>query len=135
MKALISILIIVAVIFVAYKVFQRWEQVQAEQSKKKAAETQVVDGASLPGVPPEMEMGLEQAYREGAVGLRRWLERAKRSGRVKDPRLAYIELDYVVMVAKEDPEEARRVFAEVQSRIGPDSPVYPRVQNLAKTYQ
>jgi len=54
---------------------------------------------------------------------------------VEDPRKAWIELDFCVAVAREDPAEARRVFAAVKERIGPASPVWPRMKELEKTYE
>ncbi len=46
----------------------------------------------------------------------------------QDPRKAWIELDSCVAIAREDPSEARRVFAEVKKRT-------PRVKALEKTYK
>ena len=40
-----------------------------------------------------------------------------------------------VMVAGKDPAEAKRVFRKVKERVPADSPVYPRVQALAKTFE
>jgi hypothetical protein len=53
---------------------------------------------------------------------------------VEDPRKAWIELDYCVAVAREDPAEARRVFAR-EGAAGPSSPVWPRMKQLEKTYE
>ena len=47
--------------------------------------------------------------------MRNWLKTYGQS--VEDPRKAWIELDYCVAVAREDPAEARRVFAAVKERI------------------
>ena len=52
-----------------------------------------------------------------------------------DPRLAWIELDYVVEVAPSDPAAARKVFAQVKARLTPTSPVYSRMQQLEKPYE
>jgi len=54
---------------------------------------------------------------------------------VQDPRKAWIELDYCVMVAREDPAEAKRVFRDVKARTAASSPVWPRIQKLQKTYE
>ena len=64
-----------------------------------------------------------------------WLEKAKRSPQIKDPRLAWIELDYVLKVSASNPAEAKRVFIEVKQRIPTDSPVYPRIKSLEKNYE
>ena len=65
--------------------------------------------------------------------MRAWLKANAQS--VEDPRRAWLELDFCVAVAREDPAEARRVFAQVKERIGPASPVWPRMKELEKTYE
>ena len=54
---------------------------------------------------------------------------------VVDPRRAWIQLDYVVEVSREDPSEAKRVFKNVKDRTPPSSPVYSRIKSLEKTYE
>jgi predicted Zn-ribbon and HTH transcriptional regulator len=44
-------------------------------------------------------------------------------------------LDYVILLAQSDPSEAKRIFNQVKNRTQSDSPVYSRVQQLAKTYE
>jgi hypothetical protein len=83
-------------------------------------------------MPAPLEPILSEAHRKGASGLRQFL--ARHGHNLEDPRLAWIELDYVVLVAQKDHAEARRVFARVQERITEDSPVHPRVQRLAVTF-
>ena len=89
--------------------------------------------AQLAGLPPQLEASLQQAEQAGARDLKNWLNVHRPE--VQDPRLAWIELDYVVLMARENPVEAKKVFAEIRERIGPDSPVYQRVKDLEKTYQ
>jgi hypothetical protein len=135
MKIAISILIIVAVIFVGYKGWEYWDTVSKERESKKQAETSQIDGRSRPGVPYQAENALQEAYNKGAPALKEWLESARRSGVVKDPRLAWIELDYMVRISGENPVEAKKIFAEVKKRTPADSPVYRRIKELEKTYQ
>jgi hypothetical protein len=54
---------------------------------------------------------------------------------VSDPRLAAIELDYIVLIGSTNPQEARRLFTAVKQRTPPNSPIYERVKRLEKTYQ
>jgi hypothetical protein len=54
---------------------------------------------------------------------------------VKDPRLAWIELDYVVMLSPSDPVEAKKLFAQIKKRTPADSPIMPRIRSLEKTYE
>jgi len=92
-----------------------------------------VNPDQLTGLPPKLEPSLQAAQKQGARGLRTWLNNYR--SYVQDPRLAWIELDYVVLVARGDPAEAKRVFAEVKSRTASSSPVYARVKQLEPTYQ
>ncbi len=76
---------------------------------------------------------MQAAEQHGAAGLREFL--AAHGGQIKDPRLAWIELDYVVLAGESNPGEARRVFAKVRARLDSTSPVYSRLKQLEKTYQ
>jgi hypothetical protein len=131
MKVLISILIVIGVVLVGVKLFNYWEDVGTEKIAQQKAAT--VSPTSLAGLPQKLEASLQQAQQAGARDLKKWLEAHRRE--VQDPRLAWIELDYVVLMARENPVEAKRVFAEIRERIGSDSPVYQRVKDLEKTYQ
>lgn len=86
----------------------------------------------LPGLTPSLEPILAASYKRGAVGLRDFIATYGRT--VQDPRLASIELDYVVLVAKNNVAEARKVFDRVKARTIPGSPVFDRVKQLEKTY-
>jgi hypothetical protein len=87
----------------------------------------------LSGMPGELEQSYTAAEKNGATGIRNWLKAY--GPKIQDPRKAWIELDYVVAVSSEDPLEAKKVFAEVQSRIPTNSPIFPRIKDLSKTYQ
>ena len=133
MKALISILIIAIVLWVGVKVWHYWEDVDAERAaKQKAANSVTVVPTQLAGLPPQLEASLEQARQAGAKELKKWLTAHR--GEAQDPRLAWIELDYVVLVTRENPVEAKKVFADVKQRIDTSSLVYQRVKSLEKTY-
>jgi hypothetical protein len=135
MKIFIAILIVVGVVFGGYKLFEYWETVSKEKDKQKQSETSQLDPRSLPGIPSQAEPALQEAYNKGTQGLKEWLDSARRSPLIKDPRLAWIELDYMVRVSRENPVEAKRIFAEVKKRTTPDSPVYRRIKELEKTYE
>jgi len=87
----------------------------------------------LPGLPANLEASLQVAQKQGVVGMRNWLNLYRRY--VSDPRLAEIELDYVVLISSTNPQEARRLFTVVKQRTPTNSPVYARVKRLEKTYQ
>jgi len=136
MKALISIFIIALVIFLFkefldfYEKSKRGEVAAQTEGGGRPAE---VRGEDLPGLPPALETSLHTAQSEGAKALGDWLKQYRPY--VKDPRLAWIELDYVVLVSLQDAKEARRVFQSVRDRTPPNSPVYERLKKLEKTYQ
>src|SRR5207302_6055956 len=127
-------LIIVAVLYGGWNLFLYWDKVKNEQeTEKKQAAAAVVNGESLAGLPPNLQQSLHAAQGQGASGLRNWLKTY--GSAVQDPRKAWIELDYCERVARDDPAEARRVFASVRDRTGPTSPVWPRIKKLAPTYE
>jgi len=131
---LIAALMIIAVLYGGWELFLYWEKVKNEdETKQKQEEAAAVMGDTLPGLPNKLDASLQAARKQGAAGLRNWLKTYAQS--VEDPRKAWIELDYCVAVFREDPSEARRVFAAVKGRIGPASPVWPRMKQLEKTYE
>jgi hypothetical protein len=130
MKALISILIVLLFIFTVWKLWEYWERVEANKEREARQEA----------APPNLgnlEYTLQTSLRDvmskkDPAALKAWLDRNRRQ--IQDPRLAWIELDYVIMVAPQNPAEAKRVYREVKERTLPDSPVYKRVKELEKTY-
>ena len=134
MKALIAILIVAAVAFVGVKVWQKWDQTSRQQDLQQTT-AQPMDGRSLPGMDQRLEKSLEEAKAQGAKGLKVWLDQNRSSPLVKDPRLAWVELDYAVLVSSDRPAEARKIFARVRERTPPDSPIQPRLQQLQKTFE
>jgi predicted methyltransferase len=139
---LITIGLVVIACWVGWLIYGQWTSVSDEQKLTLAeAEARKVavsfSPRSLAGMPEKtkdaLENALDKAQQNGAVGLRDWLKAYKKF--VEDPRLAWIQLDYCVLVAHENPAEAKKVFAEVKERIGPTSPVYPRIKQLEKTYE
>lgn len=135
MTRLIAILIIVVVVFAGWKFFLYWEKVKNEEEaqKKQAAAAAVVTPESLQGLPSQYESGLRAAQQEGTAAFRKWLKTYDKL--LEDPRKAWIQLDFCMAIVRENPSEARRVFADVKSRIPPSSPVWPRVKELEKSFQ
>jgi hypothetical protein len=134
MTKLIVVLILLAVLYGGSELFFYWEKVKNEEEiQKKQAAAAVVVGENLPGVPQQLEPSLNAAEAQGAAGLRAWLKTYGRS--IQDPRKAWIELDYCLLISREDPSEAKRLFAEVKSRTPDSSPVWPRIKKLEKAYE
>jgi len=129
----IAALIIAAVLFVAYQLVQYSERVKNEEDLKRKEEAAAANlGDTLPGMPSELEPTYRAAKERGVEVFGQWLKTY--GPNVKDPKKAWIELDYVLLLSREHPAEARRLFAEVKARVKEGSPVYPRVKQLEKTY-
>jgi hypothetical protein len=135
MKAVIAILIIAGVAFGGYKVWEYWDTMKESEGKRQTAASVEVSPDKLTGLPQKLEPTLQEAQKGGAKTLKAWLDKIKPAGLVKDPRLASIELDYVLMITKDDPIEAKRIFHQVKDRTPADSPLYPRIKALEKTYE
>jgi len=137
MKVLIGILIALLVGFGALKIYQHWKMVEEQNTlEQKAAAGAHVDPRALQGLPWQLDLKLSEAQQAGPEAFKRFVEQL-RSGRfpdVKDPRLAWIELDYVVAISSEDPLKAKEIFREVKKRTPEDSPIYPRIKQLSRTY-
>jgi hypothetical protein len=134
-KTAISIVIIGLVLWGGYAVWQKWDTYSTNKDQEqKQAEQAVVNGDSLPGMPPALADSFKKATAKGdATTLRNWLKLYGQQ--VDDPRRAWIELDYMVMISTTDPQEAKKIFADVKGRSPDDSPIQPRLKMLAKTYE
>jgi hypothetical protein len=131
---LIAIAVVALLLFGTYKVFFYYEQVKNEREaeQKQAVAAQVV-GDQLEGLPQSLASSLQTAQSQGLTGLRNWLKTYGHA--VQDPRKAWIELDYVVLLARENPAEARKIYAEIKQRTSPSSPVWPRIKQLQATFE
>ena len=133
MSKLIGALLILAAIAGGYLLFTHYKSIEADQrNSKDEPVAEVTQGSELSGLPYNYEESLKNAQEAGPKVFGAWL--ARYGHVVADPRKAWIELDYVVSLAPQDPVAARKLFKQVKARVPPDSPVYPRVQRLSKTY-
>ncbi|HZR21463.1 MAG TPA: hypothetical protein VFE51_29545 [Verrucomicrobiae bacterium] len=134
MTRLIAALMILGVLFAGWELFFYWEKVKnEEETQKKQAAAAIVVGDQLSGMPQQLEPALKAAEAQGATGLRNFLKFYGRS--LQDPRKAWIELDYCLLIVRDDPSEAKRLFAEVKNRTPESSPVWPRIRKLEKAYE
>lgn len=137
MTKLISVVIILLVLWGGWELFFYWERVKNEQEtqKKQAAAAQVL-GENLPGMPyqngQQMEQSLKAAQNQGAGAMHNWLKTY--GSAVQDPRKAWIELDYCLLLSREDPAGAKRLFSEIKQRTPQTSPVWPRIKEMSKSY-
>ncbi len=138
MRQLLALLLILGAIWGGKRLYHYWETVKANKETEDrggAPPPSTVPAASavLPGLPANLEASLQVAQKQGGAGLKNWLNLYRPY--VSDPRLAAIELDYIVLISSTNPQEARRLFTVVKQRTPTNSPVYPRVKRLEKTYQ
>ena len=131
MKFIVGAIIVIGLAVGGWNLYVYWGNFK---EKDAAATTPVqVDTSDLRGMPASLESALDAAKKRGAVGLHDFL--ATYGKTIADPKLASIELDYVVLVAQSSPGEARVTFAKVKKRTPANSPVYKRVKQLEKTYE
>ena len=129
MKPFIIIFIVVGIAFGGWKIWDYWKTKETEEAQQNSPQ---VKPSELPGLPPQLKDSLSKAQASGAKTLKAWLDAYGKS--VQDPRLASIQLDYVLLIGRENPAEARRLYAEVSKRTPANSPVYARVKQLEPTY-
>ena len=134
MTKAIWVLIIVVVGYIAYALFQQWDQVRLDrETQRKSAASAVVQGDSLPGMPYQLDQSLRSAKDHGPVAFRTWFSTNEKL--LADPRKAWIELELCVVMSRESPAEARKIFANVRARVPPSSPVWSKVKELEKTFE
>jgi hypothetical protein len=133
MKAMISVLILLVVVLTVWKLWEYWDRVETNKDRAEREAKKQVDPHSLAGLEWKFEDSLQKAMdQKDPAALKAWLD--KHSRIVQDPRLAWIELDYVMLIAPQNPLEAKKVYHAVKERTPPESPVYKRVKSLEKTY-
>jgi hypothetical protein len=113
--------------------YRRTSGPEGGQTTESSGEIHTPTGDSLPGLPPFLETSLAQAQQQGAEELGKWLKAW--SKQVQDPRLAWIELDYVVLLNLKDHKAARERFLQIKARTPPGTPVFDRIQKLDSAYE
>jgi hypothetical protein len=132
MKFVIAAVIIIGLSLGAYQLYQYWGTYNKPDTPAAQPTPPEISGDQLPGLPASLEPALQNAEQHGATTLRDFLR--ANANALQDPRRAWIELDYVVLVGASNPAEARLVFSKVKARLDPSSPVYNRMKQLEKTY-
>ena len=130
----IGVLIILAVAYLGYLLFQQWDKARMEHDRQQKVEAATsVSPESLPGMPSQLDPSLRAARENGPAAFRTWFTTYERQ--IADPRKAWIELDLCVALARENPAEAKRIFAGVKARVPPASPVWSKLKYLEKTFE
>ena len=133
MKVLISVAVLIAALVGVWQLWEYWDKVSKEKQQAIEEAGKFVDSRSLQGLPSQLEQSLQEAQTRGPESFGQWLERHRPF--IQDPRLAAIELDYVVAVTRLKPLEAKRIFADVKARVPESSPLTKRIRAMEKTYE
>ncbi len=133
MTKAIWVLIIVVVAYIGYLLFQQWDQARLEHAGQKPEQAAALaSGDSLAGMPPQLDASYRTAKGNGPAAFRAWF--AANEKLLADPRKAWIELELCVAMTRENPAEAKKIYAVVKGRVPPSSPVYGKVKELEKTF-
>ncbi len=132
MRRFFGIVLVAAVVWGAARFYMYYERVS------KAGTEQFgwveIKGENLSGLGASLGASYEAAKGD-VTTLGRWLQQHANSPDLQDPRKAWIQLDYVGMLGLDDPAAAQRLFAQVKQRVETNSPVYPRIRQMEKTYE
>ncbi|MEK7781888.1 MAG: hypothetical protein AAB370_10360 [Verrucomicrobiota bacterium] len=132
MTKAIWVLIILAVGYIGYLLYQQWDKARLEHETRKKEEATVIVGDNLPGMPYQLDQSLRTAKTSGPVAFQSWFK--ANESQLADPRKAWIELELCVAMSRQSPAEAKRIFAKVKGRVPPSSPVWSKVKELEKTF-
>ena len=133
MTKAIWILIALVVAYGAFLLIKQWNQAQMDHGQQRSsAQTTNVNGEALSGLPYQLEPGYRAAKEGGPKAFQTWFVANERM--LADPRKAWIQLELCVAMSRENPAEAKKIFAAVKSRVPPSSPVWSRVKELEKTF-
>ena len=134
MSKLLLVLLVVTVGYGVYRISFVYEKADVEErTRARESASAPASETLLPPLSPQAEASLATATASGAAGLRAWLEANARF--TPEPRLSAIQLDYAQVLIRSNPAEARRIYAAVKSRLGPDSPLAARVSKLSRTFE
>src|SRR5215203_58328 len=104
MRVLIGILIAMLLCLGGWKIWEYWQKVREQQESGFKNEAPVeIRPEQLTGLPWQLEQKLSEAKQRGTKTYKQFIETWRNTPGVKDPRLAWIELDYVTMIATSDP--------------------------------
>jgi hypothetical protein len=131
-RFVLGAIVVIGLSIGGWQLYQYWGKFKDKEPEVAAAVAPEVSGDQLPGMAPKLQPILDAARQRGATGLHDFL--MMYGNTISDPRRAWIELDYVVLLAQSSPGQARQEFAKVKSRVPSSSPVYNRVKQLENTY-
>lgn len=130
---MLRLLIIAILAYGAYYVVSSMMTSYKNVQKPSAAQVETAVPAYLEGMPPQFQASLDTAQSQGPAAMKRWLDTYRRH--IRDPKLGDIELDYAMALMRQNSGQAREIFSEVKARTPANSPLQPRLQRLAKTFE
>lgn len=134
MSKIIGAFVIILFIVAGWKLVGYYNQVaEEERSQKKVEQGANIKPEQLDGMPYQLDLSWQAATKNGSAAMREWLKLY--GPQINDPRKAWIEMDYCVAAMREDPIDAKRVFQTVKERTSTNSPVFPRVRQLERTFE
>jgi hypothetical protein len=133
MTKAIWVLIILVVGYIGYLMFKQWDKARLEHAGQKPEQAAALaSGDSLAGMPYQLDASYRTAKANGPAAFWAWFTANEKL--LADPRKAWIELELCKAVFRENPAEAKRMFAAVKGRVPPSSPVYGKVKEMEKTF-
>ena len=135
MKNLIGLALIVGVLFGAYKLWELYDQQSATKQLVEKDTRHQEFGQHLQGLDQRLEQVFREAHGKGPIALKAFLTDYRNTAFLQDPRLAWMEVDYALMLVNKDAKQARAAFDEVRNRIPPNSPVMPRIKELEQAFK
>ena len=114
LKVVVGLISVVGLSLGAGHFYQDWGTVNDKTPSRNRGRAGEVNGEHLPGLPPQLAGPVQTAEHGGTAAMKEFL--SAHAKEIKDPRRAWIELDYVVLAGANDPGEARRVFQKVKAR-------------------
>lgn len=132
MKILITLVLVFAVYWVGKSIYGEYKSKEKREQAAERLEESGLGADGLAGMPREYETSLQTAHSKGPAALKAWLDRFRPY--IRDPKLADIELNYAMLLARQNPAEAKRVYLAVKRRTPKSSPVYPKVKRLEATF-
>ena len=133
MTKAIWILIILVAGYIGYLMFKQWDKARLEHAGQKPEQAAALaSGDSLAGMPYQLDASYRAAKTSGAANFRAWFTANEKL--LADPRKAWIELELCIAMTRDNPAEAKKIYAAVKGRVPPSSPVYGKVKELEKTF-
>ena len=138
LRFLITVAIIAGVWYVGDAIMDKYRSVQTQSGNSPAQSTTApapapASAGPLPGMPDRLQASLDAAQSQGPAAMKRWLD--ANAKHVQDPALGNIELEYAVMVSRQNFAGAREIYRKVKARTPANSPLQPKLKRLAATYE